>query len=76
MATVLFNSQTFLLLQYSTAQYSLGFCLSLKLNMQTTFICCELHDCICYLAGPTMKIQRHVVHKKYAATIEAMYSES
>ena len=43
--------------------------------MQTaTFISCEL--IVYFFAGPTMKIRRHVVHKKYSAAIEAMYSET
>ena len=39
--------------------------------MQTTLVI----NCL-FLVGPTLKIRRHVVHKKYGATIEGMYSES
>ena len=36
----------------------------------------EYSNVACYLVGPTLKVRRHVVLKKYETTIEDMYSES
>ena len=32
-------------------------------------------DSVSYIAGPTLKVRRQFVHKKYKASIDDMYSE-